>query len=81
MSMWPSEVRKLCANYTGKVSIRKERVNAGGYIAGGIYFGCGAPLYFVQDEDGLWEDYIRASDREDAIAQVRERYPLAQIKR
>ena len=81
MSMWPSEVRELCAKYTGKVYIQKQRVNAGGYIAGGIYFGCGAPLYFVQDEDGLWDDYIRASDRADAIEIVRKRYPLAQIRR
>jgi hypothetical protein len=29
----------------------------------------------------LWDDYIRASDRDDAVAIVRQRYPIAQIKR
>ncbi len=81
MSMWPSEIAQLCKEYTGRVSIRKERVNKGGYIYGGVYFGVGEPLYFAQDEDGLWGDYFRASDRNEAIAIMRERYPIAQIKR
>ena len=81
MSMWPSEIAQLCKEYTGRVSIQKERVNQGGYIKGGIYFGVGEPLYFAQDEDGLWGYYIRASDRNEAIAIMRERYPIAQIKR
>ena len=81
MSMWPSEVAQLCKEYTGKVYVQKQRVNAGGYIAGGVYFGCGDPLYYVMDEDCIWEDYIRASDRADAIEIVRKRYPLAQIRR
>jgi hypothetical protein len=75
------DTKQLCAEYTGRVYIRKERINAGGYIAGGIYFGQGAPLYYVMDEDCIWEDYIRASDRADAIEQMRRFYPNAQIKR
>jgi hypothetical protein len=81
MSMWHSEIAQLCKEYTGRVSIQKERVNKGGYIYGGVYFGVGKPLYFAQDEDGLWGDYFRASDRNEAIAIMRERYPIAQIKR
>ena len=81
MSMWPSEVAQLCKEYTGKVYIRRQRINAAGYTSDHVYFGHGSPLYYVMDEDCIWEDYIRASDREDAIAQVRERYPLAKIKR
>jgi hypothetical protein len=81
MSMMPSEVAQLCKEYTGRVSIRKERVNQGGYIKGGIYFGTGKPLYFAQDEDGLWSVYFRATDRNEAIAIMRKRYPIAQIKR
>jgi hypothetical protein len=73
--------KQLCAEYTGRVYIRKERINAGGYIAGGSYFGHGAPLYYVMDEDGIWDCYIRASDRADAIEQMRRFYPNAQIKR
>jgi len=81
MSMSSYEVAQLCKEYTGKVYIQKQRINNGGYIAGGIYFGCGNPLYYVMDEDCIWEDYIRASDRADAVEQIRQRYPLAQIKR
>ena len=81
MSRWPYDIAQLCKEYTGRVSIQKERVNQGGYIKGGVYFGVGEPLYFAQDEDGLWCDYFRASDRNEAIAIMRERYPNAQIKR
>ena len=75
------DTKELCANFTGRVYIQRQKINKGGYIAGGIYFGHGDPLYYVMDEDCIWEDYIRASDRADAIEIVRKRYPLAQIRR
>lgn len=75
------DTKELCANFTGRVYIQRQRINQGGYIAGGVYFGHGDPLYYVMDEDCIWEDYIRASDRADAIEIVRKRYPLAQIRR
>ena len=36
---------------------------------------------FAQDEEGLWADYFRASCRDEAIDILRDRYPIAKIKR
>ena len=81
MSMWPSEVAAICKQYTGRVYVQKQRLNRGGYTDDGIYFGIGDPLYFAQDEDGHWSDYFRATCREEAVEIMRDRYPLAKIKR
>lgn len=79
-ALWPSEVREICRNYTGKVSVIRERLNQGGYTRDGVYFGVGSSLYFMQDEDGFFADYFRASDRADAVQIARERYPNARIR-
>jgi len=78
--MWPSEIRKLCAQFTGRVYVQKQRLNGGGYTDDGIYFGIGEPLYYAQDEEGIWGDYYRASCREEAVEIARNRYPLAKIR-
>ena len=79
--MFPFEVTKLCKQFTGRVYLQKERLNQGGYTSDGIYFGVGDPLYFAQDEEGLWADYFRASCRDEAIDILCDRYPIAKIKR
>lgn len=79
--MYLSERRAAAKVFQGKVSLRKERLNQGGYTRDGVYFGCGEPLYFVQDEDGIYDDYFRASCREEAIEKAREIYPLAKIRK
>jgi len=76
-----SEARRSLREYAGNVSIRKVRLNQGGYTDDGIYFGVGKPLYYFQDEDGFYKDYLRASDRADAIEQVRDFYPTAKIRK
>ena len=81
IKLWPSEVREICQNYTGKVSVTNERLNQGGYTRDGVYFGVGQLLYFIQDEDGFYGNYYRASDRAEAVEIARERYPLAKIRR
>lgn len=68
------------AAYTGRVYVRRERLNSGGYTSDGCYFGVGSPLYFCQDYDGLYETYVRATCREDAVAKMRQIYPNAKIK-
>lgn len=78
--MWPSEIRELCAQFTGRVSVRRERINSQGYLSDGTYFGVGAPLYFIQDEEGIWDDYVRASCRAEAVEIARDRYPVAKIR-
>ena len=79
--MYASEAKRALREYTGNVSIRKVRLNQGGYTDDGIYFGVGEPLYYFQDEDGFYEDYLRASNRADAIEQVRDFYPTAKIRK
>lgn len=78
--MSPSETRTLCAQFTGRVYVQKQRLNSGGYTDDGIYFGIGEPLYFAQDEEGIWSDYYRASCRAEAVEIARDRYPLAKIR-
>ena len=78
--MFASEVRALCAQFTGRVYVQKQRLNSGGYTSDGIYFGVGEPLYFAQDEEGIWSDYYRASCRDEAVEIARDRYPLAKIR-
>jgi hypothetical protein len=80
-TLWPSEIKEICQNYTGKVSVTRERLNQGGYTRDGIYFGVGQSLYFVQDEDGFFDQYFRAADRAEAVEIARERYPNARIRR
>lgn len=80
-TLWPSEIKEICQNYTGKVSVIRERLNLGGYTRDGVYFGIGQPLYFVQDEDGFFDQYFRAADRAEAVEIARERYPNARIRR
>ena len=36
--MWPSEIRELCAQFTGRVSVRRERINSQGYRSDGVYW-------------------------------------------
>lgn len=71
---------KICFEYTGRVSVRRERLNSGGYTRDGVYFGVGEPLYFAQDDDGHYSVYYRATDREDAVAIARQCYPKAKIR-
>jgi len=78
--MSPSEVRTLCAQFSGRVYVQKQRLYGGGYTEDGIYFGIGEPLYFAQDEEGIWSDYFRASCRAEAVEIARDRYPLAKIR-
>jgi hypothetical protein len=80
-TLWPSEIKEICQNYTGKVSVTRERLNQGGYTRDGVYFGIGQPLYFMQDEDGVFDAYFRASNRTEAVEIARERYPNARIRR
>lgn len=90
MSNFPHTFRAMVArtnffpDYVGKISVRRERLNSGGYTADGTYFGVGSPLYFVQDEDGHClphGHYFRAQDREDAVAIARRMFPKGKIRK
>lgn len=64
-----------------KVSLRRMRIDSGGYDAGGSYWGLGAPLYWAGDDDGIIDIWFRARDRDDAKAQVKARCPNARFYR
>ena len=42
--------------FRGKLSVRRTRLNAGGYTSRGRYFGTGAPLFNVTGDDA--DDYV-----------------------
>lgn len=54
----------------GPLTARRVTLDAGGYDAGGAYWGQGAPLWRVTDADGA-TDYVRAATESDAIAAIR----------
>ena len=64
-----------------KVALRRIRINAQGYDAGGAYWGVGAPLYWAGTESGDWEAYFRARDREAAKRYVAEQLTGATFHR
>jgi hypothetical protein len=64
----------------GRVTLRRIRINSGGYDDMGAYWGIGAPLYGAMD-DADWSLYFRAADRADAKAIIRETHPDARFTR
>lgn len=50
------------ANTTEKLHLRRVPIDRGGYDPGGAYWGTGAPLWYVYDDEGQ-EEYFRARDR------------------
>lgn len=61
--------------------LRRIPIDSGGYDQGGAYWGCGAPIYFAESEDGAAFLTMRAWDRDGAKEQVRETYPAARFYR
>jgi len=65
---------------TGRLSLHRVRLNAGGYDDTGAYYGVGQPVYICFDvADNLIE--FRARDRAAAKAHVRALYPAARFTR
>lgn len=66
-----------------KCTLRKVRLNAGGYDNMGSYWGTGNPLYFAADESkpDLPSFYLRARNREHAKQVVVARWPHATFYR
>ena len=59
------------------LSIRRVRLNGGGYDCHGEYFGLGSPLYHVQGENVVGfeiNEHLRAMDRHDVCERVRRKY-------
>ena len=62
------------------LALHRVPVNSQGYDSGGAYWGVGAPLYEVIDQDGEGF-FVRAANRADAKALVRNQYPDARFVR
>lgn len=64
----------------GPLYLRRVPLDRGGYDSGGAYWGVGAPLYYVEDQDGN-SQFLRANGREDAKAKIRTDWPDATFYR
>jgi hypothetical protein len=63
------------------VTLRRVRLDRGGYDPQGTYFGLGEPLFWAATPDGAYDRTFRAADRDAAKATVRETYPHARFYR
>lgn len=64
-----------------KISLRRVRLDRGGYDSGGAYWGHGEPLYWAQSECGEVSWFIRSRSRDAVKAEILLRYPLARFYR
>lgn len=64
----------------GPLYLRHIAINSGGYDAGGAYWGRGAPLWYVEDQDGN-SQFFRARDRAAAKAKIVADWPGARFYR
>lgn len=68
--------------YSGKVTLRRVRLDSGGYDETGAYWGIGEPLYWAAADSGVeYDETFRAGDRAEAKAYVRETLPCARFYR
>jgi hypothetical protein len=67
--------------FTGRVTLRRVRLDAGGYDTTGRYWGRGAPLFRAECEEtgDTWE--TRAQDRDHAVAMFERHFPHGKIIR
>ena len=62
------------------LALHRVPINSQGYDRGGAYWGVGAPLYEVIDQDGDGF-FVRAKDRADAKARIIHTHPDARFFR
>jgi len=62
-----------------KITLRRVRLNSGGYDEHDTYWGFGQPLYWAADESGEYDVTFRATNRERAKEIVRRTYPNARF--
>ena len=63
------------------MSLRKVRLDSGGYDSGGAYWGHGSTLWYYCDHSGSIDGYVRGRTRDDAKASVREAHANARFHR
>jgi hypothetical protein len=80
-AMGRATIHDAPADAAVKLTLRRIRLDSGGYDPNGTYFGTGTPLYWYADEDGTIDAMLRANTREEAKTQIRKRYPNARFFR
>jgi hypothetical protein len=68
-------------DFAGRLTLRRVRIDSGGYDSQGTYFGIGGPLYWYAADCGRIDGVIWARDREIAKGQIRRFYPKARFWR
>jgi hypothetical protein len=63
------------------VSLRRVRLDSGGYDENGRYFGIGEPLYIYTSLDMEIRSWVRARSRAEARAHVLAKHPHAKVRR
>lgn len=71
----------LAPKLSGKVSLRKIRINQGGYDDGGAYWGIGSQLWNASNDDLSVNLWFRARTRDAAKDQVLVKFPAARFYR
>ncbi len=69
------------ADFSGRITLRRVRLNSGGYDCLGTYWGVGAPLFWYADDSGTIDGCLRASSRDAAKAKLRKPYPQVRFWR
>ena len=67
-------------DFAGKLTLRRVRLN-GDYDCEGTYWGAGAPLFWIANEELSIDFVVRASDREAAKVKAQQAYPNARFHR
>jgi hypothetical protein len=69
-------------DYSGKLSLRRVRLDSGGYDVNGTYFGHGPPaLYWCANAENTIDFMLRAASRWQARRQVLQSYPNAKVRK
>ena len=66
--------------YSGKMYLRRVRLDGQGYDKHGVYFGLGPPLYWCSSAGGEIDFTFRSHNRASAVLHVRARYPHCKIR-
>jgi hypothetical protein len=67
--------------FSGRLTLRRVRLDSGGYDRLGCYFGHGAPLYWYASDCGAIDGILRASSRSEAKGEIHRDYPAARFYR
>lgn len=57
-----------------RITVRRVRLDAGGYDGGGAYWGAGTKLWMAMDDGAVWQKWFRSPDCDAAKIKAREMY-------